>query len=90
MVLKLTSTLSKSEYIFEHLEDNLTSRIFWDFSITLPQGIKDGEFQYVLTYDDGTVEATGLCIVGDFVPETHPYTGDTTIKESNGYIQYGQ
>lgn len=88
MKLKLVNNLTKSEYNLTNLEDKGTSRIFWNFDIVLPSGLADGEYSYVLAYDNGVVEATGLLQVGDYVPDTKPYKGDT-IKESNGFITYG-
>lgn len=87
MILKITSTLRKSEYTFNNLEDQLVSRLFYAFDITLPSGMADGEYQYVLMTDDGVVKATGLLQIGDYNPVTKPYTGDT-VKENNGFISY--
>ena len=87
MILKITSTLRKSEYTFNNLEDKLVSRLFYAFDITIPAGVLDGEYQYVLTTDEGEVKATGLLQIGDYQSETKPYTGDT-IKENNGFISY--
>lgn len=87
MTLKLISNLTKKEYELTGLEDLATSRIWYTFDITLPEGMDDGEYTYTL-YDDDVVKASGLLQVGDYVPEKTTYNNDA-IKEQNGYVQYG-
>ena len=83
MTLKLRNNLTKIEYTFDNLADELVSRLFYTFDITLPEGMDDGEYAYTL-YDGNVVKATGLLQVGDYKPNNNTYTAQT----QNGYIQY--
>ena len=84
MILKLTSNLTKIEYTFTGLTDTLESRLFYALDIQLPEGVDDGEYSYVLYEDDNRVLATGLCQIGDYVPEKKEYKQEN--KQT--YIQY--
>ena len=84
MTLKLRNTLTKIEYTFDNLVDELVSRLFYTFDITLPEGMDDGEYAYTLYDDRNVVKATGLLQVGDYKPQNNTYTAQT----QNGYIQY--
>lgn len=84
MYLKLTNNLTKIDYTFTGLTDNLESRLFYAFNLSLQEGMADGEYTYTLFDDDDQVKATGLCQIGDYKPEEkHEYK-----KDNNGYIQY--
>lgn len=84
MTLKLRNNLTKIEYTFDNLVDELVSRLFYTFDITLPEGMDDGEYAYTLYDDRNVVKATGLLQVGDYKPQNNTYTAQT----QNGYIQY--
>lgn len=84
MTLKLRNNLTKIEYTFENLVDELVSRLFYTFDITLPAGMDDGEYAYTLYDERNVVKATGLLQVGDYKPQNNTYTAQT----QNGYIQY--
>lgn len=64
MKLCLTNNVSKNTIEFE-VNDERTSSIFYQFSISLPYGCEDGEYTYEL-YDDGKMIATGLLQIGDY------------------------
>lgn len=83
MVLKLRNNLTKKEYTFDNLVDQMTSRLFYTLDITLFEDMDDGEYAYTL-YDEGVVKATGLLQVGDYKPQNNTYTAQT----HDGYIQY--
>lgn len=83
MVLKLRNNLTKKEYTFDNLVDQMTSRLFYTLDITLFEGMDDGEYAYTL-YDGNVVKATGLLQVGDYKPQNNTYTAQT----HDGYIQY--
>jgi len=82
MTLKLYNNTTKKEWEFT-VTDNNTSRLFYCFDITLPEQIESGEYTYTLS-DEDVVKATGLCQIGDYVPENNVYTAQT----QSGYIQY--
>lgn len=85
MTLHLLNNLTKNEYNFTGLTDNLESRLFYSFDISLPQGIDDGEYSYTLADEDNVVVASGLLQVGDYKPQTNQYTSSTTeYKVYNG------
>lgn len=84
MTLKLRNNLTKIEYTFDNLVDELVSRLFYTFDITLPEGMDDGEYAYTLYDERNVVKATGLLQVGDYKPQNNTYTAQT----QNGYIQY--
>jgi len=84
MYLKLTNNLTKVEYTFTGLTDNLESRMFYSFTITLPEGISDGEYKYELFDEENTLQASGLLQVGDYVPEKTEYKPEN----KQDYITY--
>ncbi len=84
MTLTLINNLTKKEYTFDNLEDQLVSRLFYTLDITLESGMDDGEYNYSLTNDEGRIRATGLLQVGDYVANNNTYTANT----KNGYVQY--
>ena len=85
MKLILENQLTHKIYELDNLTDNNTSRLFYEFTIVVPN-MEEGIYHYTLL-DNGTPVATGLFQCGNFTPEVKPYTGDT-IKESNGYVTY--
>lgn len=81
MLFELYNNLTKKTYEFEVIDDE-TSRLFYHFHITLPKGIKDGEYNYYLK-DGDKILASGLAQVGDYTPSKITYN-----KTDNGYVQY--
>lgn len=72
MILKLTNNVTKEEYTWE-VVDECKSGHFWVFSITLPDGIPDGEYSYELYNDTMSRIASGLCQVGEHVNNNQTY-----------------
>ena len=83
MLLKLYNNTTHQEITFD-VTDNNTSRLFYCFDITLPEDCDEGEVTYYLYKDNNELVATGLGIIGDFVPDNKTYTADT----QNNYIVY--
>lgn len=83
MRLKLTNNLTKTDYEFE-VVDKGDSALFYNFEITLPQGIKDGEYSYKLFNEKEMEIATGLLQVGEYVPLKKEYKNKKQIIEYNG------
>lgn len=81
MVLKFENNVSKKEYEFQVTDKNL-SQIWYNFDISLPEGMDDGEYTYTL-YEGVTVLATGLVQIGDYVPNKVNYN-----KDKHEFIQY--
>ena len=84
MTLTLINNLTKKEYSFDNLEDQLVSRLFYTLDITLESGMDDGEYSYTLYDDENVVKATGLLQIGNYTPNNNTYTANT----KNGYVQY--
>ena len=73
MTIKLVNTLTNKAYYLENLQENANSTdMFYCFDIQLPEGMVDGEYEYFL-YDDGYELVKGLCIIGDFEPNSDTY-----------------
>lgn len=83
MKLKLYNNLTKIEYEFDELQDNLKSNQFYNFKIQLPSGITDGEYTYRLFDENDKEIALGLLQVGDFERQTIQHNND-----KKGYITY--
>lgn len=86
MRIKLTNNLTKTEYVFDDLEDKMVSEMFYAFDITVPRTAEIGEYQYTL-FEGDMVLATGLLQIGEYHADVKSYKHDT-IKESNGFISY--
>jgi len=82
MTLRLLNNLTKLEYVITGLTDDNTSVLYWDFTVSLPEDIIDGDYNYTLE-DDETVLSTGLARVGNYTPEVTAHT-----TNNNGYICY--
>lgn len=82
MILKLKNNFNKKEYEFPAF-DIKDSRIFYHFSIKLPEGIEDGEYTYFLEDDEGVLLASSLLQIGDYKQTNTVYTTD-----NNGYKVY--
>lgn len=84
MVLKIVNCLTKQVFFIENLEENYrSSDLFYCFDIKLPEGLNDGEYEYVL-YDDGVQLVSGILQIGDYEVEKTSYNNN----EDNGYIVY--
>lgn len=84
MKLILKNEITKEEIVLDELVDSKVSNFFFNFNIELPDNTKDGEYHYQLLDNDKKL-ASGLVIIGDYVPE---------IKEFNNtekkYKTYGE
>lgn len=85
MQLKLINNLAKNTIDLGEVEDSLVSSIFYSFEITLPDGVKDGEYTYEL-YENGNKVSTGLLQIGDYKQES----GKEYNENKKGYIVYGE
>ena len=81
MLLKLYNTLTKKSYEFI-VNDTGNSNINYKINLKLESGMPEGEYSYKL-YDNNKLVSRGLCIIGDFKPQTTTYT-----KTEDNYIQY--
>lgn len=82
MLLKLVNNLTKVEYEID-VEDKGTSGSFYDFDITLPTPMVDGEYTYQLS-DNDKVVATGLCQIGDYIKQATSYNKKEKYVTYNG------
>lgn len=68
MVLTIENTVTKRVYSCD-VEDNGSSRDYYVFEgFTLPDNIPDGDYNYLLSDDDGTALSNGVLRIGDYVP----------------------
>ena len=81
MLLKLYNTLTKKSYEFI-VNDTGNSNINYKINLKLESGMSEGEYSYKL-YDNNKLVSRGLCMIGDFKPQTTTYT-----KTEDNYIQY--
>ena len=81
MLLKLYNTLTKKSYEFI-LNNTGNSNINYKINLKLESDMPEGEYSYKL-YDNNKLVSRGLCMIGDFKPETTTYN-----KTEDNYIQY--
>ena len=81
MLLKLYNTLTKKSYEFI-VNDTGNSNINYKINLKLESGMPEGEYSYKL-YDNNKLVSRGLCMIGDYVPQTTTYN-----KTEDNYIQY--
>lgn len=82
MTLRLFNNLLKKTYEITGLTDDNTSVMYWSLTVSLPEGIEEGDYSYTLL-DEDTVLSTGLARVGNYVPSVTAHT-----TNNNGYICY--
>lgn len=85
MQLKLINNLTKNTIDLGEIDDKMVSALFYSFDITLPDGVKDGEYTYEL-YENGNKVSTGLVQIGDYKQES----GKEYNENKKGYIVYGE
>ena len=83
MKIKLINNLTKVEYDLP-VSDNKVSAKYWNFNLTLPDGIQDGEYSYQVYDDDNISIASGLAQIGDYTPIKTEY------NEKEEYITYDE
>ena len=84
MKLELKNNVDKNIYTFE-VDDIEDSAMFYHFTISLPSGIDDGEYNYYLYDENDKLVAEGLVQIGSYTirpEEQHIYNNE------NNYIQY--
>ena len=84
MKLQLSNCVSKVVTIIENIVDLAGSAYNYVFDVELPDGMDDGEYEYVLMDDDNNPLATGVAQIGSYIPEKTAYTAQT----KNTYVQY--
>lgn len=84
MIFTIISEISKREWSTE-VEDRSRSSLFYNFTLSLPEGLPDGEYTYRLT-DGDTVLATGLLQIGRYG------AGNTVYSDNDRkpYTVYGE
>lgn len=82
LVFTLTSTVELSTPVQAQVSSTGSSSAYFIISVALPEGIKDGEYEYVLTEGDEPL-SVGLLYVGD-LPDVSRREYDKTIE----YEQY--
>lgn len=84
MIFKLTNTLSNKEYEF-NVEDNKISKTFFSFTLTLPNGMDEGEYNFYVIDEDGSILSQGLLRYGDYKTENKAYNSQNkTFKQYRG------
>ncbi len=86
MKLKLSNNVTKVVTILENIVDLGVSAYNYEFDVNLPEGMDDGEYEYVLMDDQNNPLATGVAQVGSYEPEKQAYTAQTktTYKQYQG------
>lgn len=82
MKLILKNEITKEEIVLDELVDSKVSNFFFNFNIELPANTKDGEYEYQLIDNDKKL-ASGLVIIGDYVPEIKEF--NNTEKKFKTY-----
>lgn len=83
MIIKLTNNVDKNGFELS-VNDYGDSRLYLHFSVIVPEGYPDGEYNAELWDDDKkNCFWTGLIQIGDYKPDNKKY-----IKERNGHKQY--
>lgn len=85
MYLIITHNLTKRTVTFRNLEDIGHNRLNYQFAITLPEGMPDGEYTYQLYGDDNTPQGSGIMQIGDYCNKNTQRYNDT-----DRYITYGE
>ena len=83
MDLKLLNKITKQEILLEGITDNMVSNFFYNFKINLPKDAVDGEYEYTLIQDEKVI-ASGLAVIGNFVPEKKNYNNTTKTYKTYG------
>lgn len=91
MNLIFTNNTTKKSFTIEDVNDIFSSKFFYNFKIRLPENIDDGEYTIKLVLNDDEygeqILFSGLCQIGDYIPEKTEYVSDK-ITSNNGYYQY--
>lgn len=83
--LKITNMVTKKETVFSNMEDLSSKGDYYKFSIELPEGMEDGEYEWLLYDSNGGFAGSGLMVIGDYIENKNEYEGDEPI-----YSVYGE
>jgi hypothetical protein len=75
IILKNSLNLVETELDIRGYDATLN---FYKFSLQLPEGMKDGEYEYTLEEDDKVI-STGLLQIGDYEPNNKQYESNNKI-----------
>lgn len=84
MKLQLSNSVTKVVTLIENVVDLGVSALNYVFDVNLPEGMDDGEYEYVLMDDENNPLATGVAQIGSYEPQKQAYTAQT----KNTYVQY--
>ena len=81
----LQNNVTKREYLYRVIDVN-DSTLFWHFTLTLDEGMDEGEYTYKLINELEGVLAQGVLQIGDYQNNAKKYTvtDDNGIKQYNG------
>lgn len=81
----LQNNVTKREYLYRVIDVN-DSALFWHFTLTLEEGMDEGEYTYKLINELEGVLAQGVLQIGDYQNNAKKYTvtDDNGIKQYNG------
>lgn len=65
LTFKATNTTNLVEEIDLYVADLQVSGLYYMLAVILPERVTDGEYEYVLSFED-EILSTGLLVVGDF------------------------
>lgn len=85
MIFQLQNNVTKKEYIYSVIDVN-DSALFWHFTLTLEEGMDEGEYTYKLINELEGVLAQGVLQIGDYQNNSKKYivTDESGIKQYNG------
>jgi len=85
MTFYLQNNVTKREYSYRVIDVN-DSSLFWHFTLTLEEGMDEGEYTYKLINEPEEVLAQGVLQIGDYQNNAKKYTvtDDNGIKQYNG------
>lgn len=79
LVFKAKNTTNLVEEIDLYVSDLHVSDLYFYLAVILPEDVTDGEYEYVLSYED-EILSTGLLVVGDF-ENPDQYEKDVTYEQ---------
>lgn len=84
MTFYLQNNVTKREYSYRVIDVN-DSSLFWHFTLTLEEGMDEGEYTYKLINELEGVLAQGVLQIGDYQNNAKKYTvTNDGIKQYNG------
>lgn len=83
MILEIRNTTDNKVVLLAPVQDAGTSRLHYTLGITLPEGILNGEYEYILR-EGNAILSTGLLRIGAYGKAGGEY------DEPISYTQYGE